>query len=163
MTRLTHMHRKTQTSLDRVSKMILVSCTGDIVEKTLHPKYWLVVPWCCNIWNGVWASSILLHQCRRNVSRDTSQTAQTQIHCFGWNAKFSFENFRKKSRKSSWSCTGWMATNSKSFFLSTNQLFGFASQEISTGFYSSSGKFFEKSTSHFSEPWSLCFGKMTSL
>ena len=114
-------HGKTHpTFFDDVSKMISVSCTGDIVEKTIHPKYWLVVSWCCNIWNGVWASSLLLHPRRWNVSRDPSQTAQTQIHCFGRNEKFSFENSRKKSRKSTWSCTGWMATNSKSFFLSTN-------------------------------------------
>ena len=144
----------------RLIKYFLVSCTRDIVEKTLYSKYWLVVSWCCNIWNGVWTSSILLHQCRRNVSRDTSQTAETQIHCFCWNAKFSFKNPRKKSRKSSWSCSRWMVTNSKSFFLSTNQLFRFASQEISTGFYSRSGKriFFER---HFRVIDGSFFGDMT--
>ena len=60
------------TSLDHFQKWFQYLAPEILLKK--HPKYWLVVSWCCNIRNGVWASSILLHPRRRNVSRDPSQT-----------------------------------------------------------------------------------------
>ena len=98
----------------------LVLGTRNPTQKALYSINWLVVSWRRHIRNGVRLASFLLNQCRWNVSRHSTQTAQTKEHRQCRDEVFLVENSRKEPDRTAGPCGRWVVTNPGTCLLQTN-------------------------------------------